>query len=414
MSNNSRPLTILLGLVLAACTSGTSVPPTYYDSGPKEAAADLPATPDTRAPDYWPPPDKGKPPDLGPTPDAGPCGNKQVDPGETCDKAIGAGKEGACPTLAECDDGNACTNDSLAGSAAACTAECVNSPVANCCGNGTVEGSEQCDDGNVVDLDGCSNLCKLPGGHLLLTEVAVSPTEAEFFEIYNPSSTTVALDNVYVADRNDYFLVTSGALPGASTDFVAQFPPGATIAAGSYLTVAVGGMNFKTAFGKAPDYELKETDTTVPNMLEPLTNSIGSQAGLTDGGELVILFTWDGTSDLVKDIDYVVWKGANATAVSKNTVICIDGPDADTTTSCYLDDTAVTAQSYLTPPQSGGSLHRCNYLEGTEKQSGGNGLLGHDETSEPLNAATPTWKRNPNTLKHRTPGGPAPAGFCPP
>jgi len=416
MTNNRVSGFLWAGLLLlSACTSGGNVPPPY-DNGPPDGVADGPIAPDLGpTPDKGPKPDKGPNPDLGPKPDAGLCGNKKVDePVETCDKAITAGSEGACPqSAADCNDGNQCTSDSVKGSVASCTAECDYAPVSNCCGNGLKEGSEECDDGNVVDKDGCSNQCKLPGGHPLLTEVATSPSEAEFVEIYNPTSGNLALDDYYLADRNDYFLVV-GTLSGGSTDFVARFPPGTTIAAGGYLVVALDGLKFKIAYGKAPDFELVNGDTTVPDMVAPMSKAIGSQAGLTDGGELVVLFTWDGTSDLVQDVDYVVWKGSAATAVYKSSTICVDGPDADSSTSCFLDDTNVTLQSYLPVPQQGGSLHRCNYLEGTEKSSGGNGLTGHDETSEPLDGVGATWKRNPKTLKLRTPGGPAPIGFCPP
>lgn len=408
-----------LALGLAACTTGGSVPP-YYDTGPVEQGV----VPDRSMSDYVDPdipplkldgrPDTGPKPDSGPKPDMGLCGNKKVDePAETCDKGITAGKEGACPqTIQDCDDSNSCTTESISGSFDTCTAECVYTPVSNCCGNGLKESGEECDDGNVVDKDGCSNLCKLPGGHLLITETAASPTEAEFVEIYNPSSATVALDNYYIADRNDYFLVAS-SLPGAANDFVARFPAGATIAAGAYIVVAPDALKFKIAYGKAPDYELKDSDSTVTDMVAPSASAIGSQAGLTDAGELLMLFTWDGSSDLVKDVDYVVWKGSAATAVFKSPTICVDGPDSDTTTSCFLADTDPTAQSFLVPAQQGGSLHRCNYLEGTETKAGGNGVTGHDETSEPFDGVGATWLRNPKTLKYRTPGGPAPIGFCP-
>lgn len=416
-------LVLSVGLVClvgaGGCSSGGTTGPTYdqgaFDTGSKwdGSVQDWGSVPDL----YPTPVDKSvTPKDYGPTPDGSLCGNKKVDsPAETCDKAITAGKEGACPTsLADCDDQNSCTDDSLTGSAATCTAACVNAPKPNCCGNGTMEGTEECDDGNVVDKDGCSNQCKLPGGHLLITEVATSPTEAEFIEIYNPSTAAVALDGFYLADRVDYFMVTvKDGLKGVASDFVARFPAGASIGPGAYLTIAVqGALNYKIAYGISPDYELKNTDTTIPDLEAPQAKAIGSTAGLTDGGELVILFNWDGGSDLVEDIDYVVWKGASAAAVSK-TSICVDGIDADTTDSCYLADTDVTTQSYLSPPSSGGSLHRCDYLEGTEKQNGGNGATGHDETSEPLGGTSGTWKRNPKTLAHRTPGEPAPVGFCP-
>src|SRR5205085_2839582 len=101
------------------------------------------------------------------------CGNGRVDPGEMCD--------GACPTA--CNDGNACTTDTLTGSAQACTAACAFLPITTCksgdgccpagcnhstdsdcsatCGNGVVESGETCDgncpatcnDGNACTVD---------------------------------------------------------------------------------------------------------------------------------------------------------------------------------------------------------------------------------------------------------------------
>ena len=56
-----------------------------------------------------------------------------------------------------CDDGNECTQD-------ACdpeTGECSSSMTSDCCGNGVVEGAEDCDDGNSIDnQDGCSGDCR--------------------------------------------------------------------------------------------------------------------------------------------------------------------------------------------------------------------------------------------------------------
>ena len=55
-------------------------------------------------------------------PDAQRCGDGRRDPGESCD--------GDCPT--SCDDGDACTTDSLRGSAAQCTAQCVHQRISAC------------------------------------------------------------------------------------------------------------------------------------------------------------------------------------------------------------------------------------------------------------------------------------------
>ena len=58
------------------------------------------------------------------------CGNGIVDDGE------------------QCDDGNTVNTD-------ACTNACTNAT----CGDGVVRPGEECDDGNTVDLDGCSSAC---------------------------------------------------------------------------------------------------------------------------------------------------------------------------------------------------------------------------------------------------------------
>lgn len=106
------------------------------------------------------------------------CGNGVVGPGETCDTAIVAGP-GRCPTA--CDDGMVCTRNQLVNGGtctAACTFPVITMPMSgdgccpaganantdtDCtpvCGNMVVEGTEQCDDGNMINTDTCSNLCR--------------------------------------------------------------------------------------------------------------------------------------------------------------------------------------------------------------------------------------------------------------
>jgi hypothetical protein len=91
------------------------------------------------------------------------CGDGVVSEGETCDTAIASGV-GACPT--DCDDGNACTFETLE-NANTCFAACQASPITQCidgdgccpegctggtdndcsltCGNGALEPGEGCD-----------------------------------------------------------------------------------------------------------------------------------------------------------------------------------------------------------------------------------------------------------------------------
>ncbi len=233
---------------------------------------------------------------------------------------------------------------------------------------------------------------------LLLSEIAVTPTEGEFIEIYNPTGAAIDLSNVYLTDAtyagggDYYYKIVTGVHAGGEygTDFHVRFPDGATIAAGEHQTIAVAGStNFGTTYGQAPTYEVKEdggSPDAVPDMRPALPGSIGTTPGLSNDGEVAILYYWDGQSDLVTDLDYVVW-GDKLEAVDK-TGVAIDGPDADAATSTYLPDTAISSQGVAggggVPHGYGNSVQRLDEAEGAEVKTGGNGTGGNNETSEDL------------------------------
>ncbi|TDT16604.1 putative extracellular nuclease [Ilumatobacter fluminis] len=259
------------------------------------------------------------------------------------------------------------------------------------------------------DTPGAANDCDLPSpADLLLTEIVVTPTEGEMIEIFNAGSGSVDLSDVYLTDATFagggtyyYNIVTgSNAGGGGFSDFHARFPDGAMIAAGEYQTVAMtGSADFLATYGVAPTYELFEDDAAadaVPDMREATAGSINDQGGLTNGGEVVVLYTWDGASDLVQDIDYAIW-GDTAEAVDK-TGVSIDGPDADTDTSTYLADTALASQALIAdgPHATGVTWQRDDLSEGTETQTGGNGAAGSDEMSENLATTWCTGDPTPN------------------
>lgn len=88
------------------------------------------------------------------------CGDGVVDPSETCDDGNFAGGDG-CEILCHA---TTCGNGVLDpgevcddGFGGTCNDWCV----AQTCGNGTVEPGEDCDDGNVIDGDGCSAGCQI-------------------------------------------------------------------------------------------------------------------------------------------------------------------------------------------------------------------------------------------------------------
>ena len=250
--------------------------------------------------------------------------------------------------------------------------------------------------------NGCSAGTPSP---VLITEVVVTPTAGEFVEIYNPNAAAIDLSNVYLTDATFagggiyYYNIVTGmnAGGGGFGDFHARFPSGAMIGGGEYQTISLNGSDaFSTTYGTLPTYELYEDGgmaDSVPDMLEALAGSINNQGGLTNGGEVVILYQWDGMSDLVGDLDYVVWGDTNE-AVDK-TGVSIDGPDADVVTSTYQADTALGSQELVAAGAhaSGKSWQREDLTEGTEAGMGGNGATGHDETSE--NLATTFCENDP-------------------
>ncbi|MEM6454377.1 MAG: Calx-beta domain-containing protein [Acidobacteriota bacterium] len=250
---------------------------------------------------------------------------------------------------------------------------------------------------------------------LLISEIVVTPTVGEFIEIYNPNPFDVDLSDVYLTDAtfagggNFYYNIVTGTNAGGGgfADFHARFPDGAMIPANGFQTIAMAGSeDFFTEYGIEPDYELFEDGVMpdeVPDMREAIAGSINNQGGLTNAGEVVILYTWDGASDLVQDLDYAVW-GDKEEAVDK-TGVMIDGPDADMDNSSYLADTVIGTQEVVSGGShaDGESFTRDDLSEGTETQTGGNGVDGDDETSE--NLAT-TW----SVAMAATPGLGAPEG----
>jgi hypothetical protein len=156
--------------------------------------------------------------------------------------------------------------------------------------------------------------------HIVLSEVAVTPTAGEFVEIYNPTVATVDLSTYYLSDylfRGNassgpeyYWQLVNGSLTPSDDfpiDFLARFPDGTTIAPGQAYVISVGNSDgFATVWGRAPDFEIFQDGPGdgIPDMVDPGFEINGvpliqSGAGLTNGRETVVLFHWDGFTDLV-------------------------------------------------------------------------------------------------------------------
>jgi len=224
--------------------------------------------------------------------------------------------------------------------------------------------------------------------HLVLTEICVTPTNSEFIEIHNPTGGPIALSDYYLADVTDYYNLVDPQLgfPSANDyDFVASFPAGSMIAAGEYQVMAANSANFFTQFGFVPNYCLKGD-------LCPIMNGsagvIGDSAGLTNNYETVVLFQWDGASDLVSDVD-IAWWGANEAYKVNKTGVNIDSDfDGDQINQTYNADDSSYSPIHNTAHDSGKSFKRIMPLDETDEiANGGNGITGHDETTENLSAS---------------------------
>ncbi|WP_129348778.1 lamin tail domain-containing protein [Sorangium cellulosum] len=227
-----------------------------------------------------------------------------------------------------------------------------------------------------------------PAGHLLISEIVVAPGAAEFIEIWNPTETDVDLSNYYLSDNSVYYALTEGGtwMPAgtAGTDFLVQFPAGTTIAAGAYLVLA-SDEDFELEYGRCADFALDESPIPcggedVTPMVAPENGSLGAQAGalFTNDAEMVVLFEWDGTvGSSLKDVDYVTWgEAAGASARADKT------GKAD-----YVADTARQSQRPAHTAGDRESIARCSDVEFGELLTEGNGLSGHDETSEWLDVS---------------------------
>ncbi len=234
------------------------------------------------------------------------------------------------------------------------------------------------------------------GDHILISEIGILNDAAEFIEIWNPTSQEVDLSDYYVADNSAYYKITNGPwnpTQTAGTDFLVRFPPGTKIPADGVIVIGANPTGFESAFGSCPTLFLNTNaapvlcgGNNVDAMAIPPNGSLGDQFGklLSNSREMVVLFTWDGSASTVKDVDYVTW-GSDFD----------DNSRADKTgVAGYQPDTARASQKPASTgfvadggaPDGGGSnlsIERCA-IEPGEKLSGGNGLTGHDETSEDL------------------------------
>lgn len=237
---------------------------------------------------------------------------------------------------------------------------------------------------------------------LLLSEVVLAPTEGEMIEIVNPSSDDVDLSTYYLSDSGNYYRMPVDRTVDL-TDFIVKFPDGAHLPGHGVITVAIDSPTnfFNTYSQKLPSYSLKDGSLT--------TIAMNGVPNLTNMGEPIILFQWNGRCDLVRDVDIMLagMPTGTSNALPNKSNAQQDGPDPDTDPSTYaIELHSIAAQQAV--PGSGVSTKRIALEDGHEIHNGtSNGPSGDDETSEDTAA---TWDGAPgNAFTAPTPGEVPPA-----
>ena len=227
-------------------------------------------------------------------------------------------------------------------------------------------------------------LAEAPTPAPLIRQLAVGVGGLDFIEIHNPGQEDADLSELYLATVPDYYRLVLDAYSGGASDFLVQFPAGATLGAGQSAVVLVSGDDsaFMTAWGFSPDYTIPApTATEAAPMAQPAFATAPTQP-LARAGGLLVLFHWDGVADRVQDADIVSWGDGPRVDKSGQS---LDGPDNDDMPTAYADETAAADQLPAPAPGEGQALIRAGG-ESPEAE-GGNGIDGVDETSEDLSAA---------------------------
>lgn len=134
-----------------------------------------------------------------------------------------------------------------------------------------------------------------PADHLLISEVLYDPYSSEpqneWIEIYNPTQSSIALDDYKIGDEE-----SAGGIEG-----MLIFPTGYTIVSAERLVIANNGAAFSFNYGYPPAFEMHNSDPSIPDMLVYDTWSSGDIHLDNIGDEVLLL----GLSDNL--IDAMSW-----------------------------------------------------------------------------------------------------------
>ena len=132
-----------------------------------------------------------------------------------------------------------------------------------------------------------------PANHLLIAQVMVDPVQPEpdheWIALVNPLEQVIDLSNYKVGDEE-----TLGGREG-----MARFPDTSVISPHQVLVIANQAAAFFQDYGIKPDFELQESDPTVPNLREHSAWAGGSIELVNSGDEVLLMDVNDHWVDAV-------------------------------------------------------------------------------------------------------------------
>jgi cardiolipin synthase len=130
----------------------------------------------------------------------------------------------------------------------------------------------------------------LPADHLLIGELFYEVAkEREWVEILNPTTNEVDLSAYQIGDAQ-----RPGVFEG-----MYQFPSGTALGPRRALVIAASATTFQQQYGRAPDLEFYDTDSTVPDLIPSASWGLGEWHLRDDGDEVLLLHELNQTVDVV-------------------------------------------------------------------------------------------------------------------
>lgn len=135
---------------------------------------------------------------------------------------------------------------------------------------------------------------------ILISEVLYDPVispdpSGEWLEIFNYGGADIDLTCVLIGDEE-----TMGGSEG-----MMKFPSGSIIQAGQVIVIAMEADDFINGYGFSPDFEIKDTDETVPKLVS-YTQWGSGVISLSNSGDEILLVTIS-----AERVDEVSWENSN-------------------------------------------------------------------------------------------------------